>query len=93
MPGLGQVPGWSHSFISRETTERTITDKKKKKKNFFQLVGLANVVRTVTGIAVLRVTFLTAASVTALSVDAVLLAQVISSRAFVQISATDAVGI
>ena len=52
-----------------------------------------NVVRTVTSIAVLRVTFLTAASVTALSVNAILLAQMISSRAFVQISATDAVGI
>ena len=89
VPGLGQVPGWSHSFISRETSEWN----DRRWKQLLLTSGSCNIVRTVTGITVLRVTFLTAASVTALSVDAILLAQVISGRAFVQISATHAIGI
>lgn len=46
-----------------------------------------------TSISILRITFLTATSVTALSVDTILLAQMISSRTFVQISTTDAIRI
>lgn len=46
-----------------------------------------------TSVSVLRVTLLATASVASLSVDAILLAQMIPCRAFVQISAADSIGI
>lgn len=46
-----------------------------------------------TSVSVLRVTLLAAASVASLSVDAVLLAQMIPCRALVQISTADAIRI
>lgn len=46
-----------------------------------------------TSVSVLSVALLTATSVAALSVDAVLLAQMISGRAFVEVPAANTVGI
>lgn len=46
-----------------------------------------------TSIAILIVTLLAATSIAALGIDAVLLAQMIPSRAFVEVSAADAVGV
>lgn len=55
--------------------------------------GLVALVYVVASVSVLRVTLLAAASVASLSVDAILLAQMIPCRALVQISATDAIGV
>lgn len=45
------------------------------------------------GIAILSVALFTATGVAALSVDAILLAQVIASRALIEVPATDTIGI